>query len=175
VKRDRRVNELEFLLPAPQAARSQLTAKGLATAFAKHRTEKVPAAYVDQLGKLGFLPLRGFLIGFVDLVFEHDGRFYVVDYKSNHLGDAASDYAPARLTTAMSHANYFLQYHLYVVAVHRWLGRRLRGYDYDRSFGGVLYLFARGMSPSHAPGTGIFFDRPKRELVDAISEVLAHG
>ena len=75
----------------------------------------------------------------------------------------------------MAHANYFLQYHLYTVAVHRWLARRMRGYDYERCFGGVLYLFARGIDPSHAPGTGIFFDRPTRAMVDALSEVLDHG
>jgi len=175
IPRARRVDELEFLLPVTHGPRSQVTAKAIAEAFAKHRTDAVPAAYVDRLGQLGFVPLRGFLRGFVDLVFEHEGRFYVVDYKSNHLGRAASAYAPERLTLAMSHASYFLQYHLYTVAVHRWLARRMRGYDYDRAFGGVLYLFARGMHPAHPAGTGIFADRPKRALVEALSEVLDHG
>ena len=173
--RARRANELEFLLPAPQGPHSQLTPRRLADMFSKHKTTQVPDGYVTQLAQLGFVPLRGFLRGFIDLVFEHDGRFYVVDYKSNYLGDVASAYAPTHLTTAMSHANYFLQYHLYVLATHRWLGRRLRDYDYERSFGGVLYLFARGMSPSHAPGTGVFFDRPKLALVNAMSEALDHG
>ena len=176
IPRARRIDELEFLLPVTQEPRTQVTAKAIAAVFAKHRTEAVPRAYVDDhLAKLGFLPLRGFLRGFVDLVFEHYGRFYVVDYKSNHLGVTASDYAPERLAPAMSHANYFLQYHLYTLAVHRWLERRMRGYDYDRAFGGVLYLFARGMHPSHPAGTGIFFDRPTRAMVDALSEVLDHG
>lgn len=175
IPRARRVDELEFLLPVTHEPRSQVTAKAIAEVFAKHRTDAVPAAYVDQVGKLGFVPLRGFLRGFIDLVFEHEGRFYVVDYKSNHLGSAASAYAPERLTLAMSHASYFLQYHLYTVAVHRWLARRMRGYDYDRAFGGVLYLFARGMHASHPAGTGIFADRPKRALVEALSEVLDHG
>lgn len=176
IPRARRIDELEFLLPVTHEPRTQVTAKAIAAAFAKHRTEAVPRAYVDEhLAKLGFLPLRGFLKGFVDLVFEHDGRFYVVDYKSNHLGVTASDYAPERLARAMSHASYFLQYHLYTLAVHRWLERRMRGYDYDRAFGGVLYLFARGMHPSHSAGTGIFFDRPTRAMVEALSEVLDHG
>ena len=176
IPRARRIDELEFLLPVTQEPRTQVTAKAIAAAFAKHRTDAVPRAYVDeQLAKLGFLPLRGFLRGFIDLVFEHEGRFYVVDYKSNHLGVTASDYASARLAPAMSHANYFLQYHLYTLAVHRWLERRMRGYDYDRAFGGVLYLFARGMHPSHPAGTGIFFDRPTRAMVEALSEMLDHG
>jgi exodeoxyribonuclease V beta subunit len=175
VTRGRRVDELEFLLPAPQDSKSQLTAKAISAVFAKHRTELVPAGYVDQVRRLGFLPLRGFLRGFVDLVFEHDGRFYVVDYKSNHLGDTAGSYAPTLLGGAMAHANYFLQYHLYAVAVDRWLRRRMRDYDYDRSFGGVLYLFARGMSPAHPERTGIFFDRPHREMIDGLSGVIDHG
>jgi len=183
IPRARRVDELEFVLPVTHThphthtdgQRLQVTAKAIAEVLAKHRTDAVPAAYAEQVARLGFVPLRGFLRGFVDLVFEHEGRFYVVDYKSNHLGPTASAYAPARLTLAMSHASYFLQYHLYTVAVHRWLARRMRGYDYDRAFGGVLYLFARGMHPSHPVGTGIFADRPKRELVEALSEVLDHG
>jgi exodeoxyribonuclease V beta subunit len=74
----------------------------------------------------------------------------------------------------MADNDYHLQAHLYVVAVDHWLKRRMRGYDYERNFGGVLYLFARGMSPAHAPGTGVFFDRPGAALVGALSEVL-HG
>ena len=171
--RGKRIDELEFFLPVAQE-RSEVTAKGVAEAFAKHAGPSVPASYVEQLRRLRFLPLRGFLRGFVDLVFEHEGRFYVVDYKSNHLGSAPGDYAPDRLATAMADNDYHLQAHLYVVAVDHWLKRRMRGYDYERNFGGVLYLFARGMSPAHAPGTGVFFDRPGAALVGALSEVL-HG
>jgi exodeoxyribonuclease V beta subunit len=72
----------------------------------------------------------------------------------------------------MAEHDYFLQYHLYVVAADRWLRRRVKGYDYEKRFGGVFYLFARGMSPAHAAGTGVFFDRPRAALVGALSEVL---
>jgi exodeoxyribonuclease V beta subunit len=173
VPRSRRVDELEFMLPVATAqGRGAVTTKRLADAFAAHASPEVPRSYADQLCTLGFLPLRGFLRGFVDLVFEHDRRFYVVDYKSNHLGSRANDYAPSRLGAAMAHADYYLQYHLYVVAVDRWLRRRMRGYDYETSFGGVLYLFARGMSPLHPPRRGVFFDRPTSAMVRALSEVL---
>jgi exodeoxyribonuclease V beta subunit len=111
------------------------------------------------------------LKGFIDLVFEHDGRFYVVDYKSNHLGPMPRDYGASSLVEAMLHHDYFLQYHLYVVAVHRWLSRRLRDYDYERHFGGVYYLFARGMSAEH-PGMGVFVDRPSHARTEALSRVL---
>jgi exodeoxyribonuclease V beta subunit len=168
VTRARRADELEFVFPVAKG-NTVLTAAKMARAFAAHRGAEVPESYPTRVRELGF-ELRGFLKGYIDLVFEHEGRFYVVDYKSNHLGPNVDDYRPAKLAAAMSHHDYFLQYHLYTLAVHRWLGRRLRGYDYDAHFGGVLYLFARGMSPDHPPETGIFRDRPSRALVQALSE-----
>jgi exodeoxyribonuclease V beta subunit len=168
VPRAKRADELEFVFPIASTT-TLLTAAKLAGALATHRSVQVPASYAERVRDLGF-ELRGFLKGYIDLVFEHDGRFYVVDYKSNHLGPNLEDYRPSRLTVAMTHHDYFLQYHLYTLAVHRWLGRRLRDYDYDRHFGGVLYLFARGMSPDHPQQTGIFRDRPSRALVEALSE-----
>ena len=109
--------------------------------------------------------------GFIDLVFEHEGKFFVVDFKSNHLGSYASDYAPALLTAPMVDHHYYLQYHLYVTALHRHLTARRSGYDYDRDFGGVHYLFLRGMAPHHPAGTGVFFDRPSRVFIEALSEL----
>jgi exodeoxyribonuclease V beta subunit len=169
VPRARRIDELEFVFPVARQ-RKVLTAAALAGAFAAHASPAVPASYAARVRGLGFLPLEGFLKGYIDLVFEHEGRFYVVDYKSNHLGDAPTDYALPKLVEAMMEHDYFLQYHLYALAVHRWLEQRKRGYDYDAHFGGVLYLFARGMSPGHAPGTGVFRDRPSRALIGALSE-----
>jgi exodeoxyribonuclease V beta subunit len=168
VTRARRADELEFVFPVAKG-NTVLTASKMAKAFAAHRSVKVPESYPERVRELGF-ELRGFLKGYIDLVFQHDGRFYVVDYKSNFLGTKRDDYRAAKLTLAMSHHDYFLQYHLYTLAVHRWLGRRMRDYDYERHFGGVLYLFARGMSPDHPAQTGIFHDRPSRELVLALSE-----
>jgi exodeoxyribonuclease V beta subunit len=168
VPRAKRADELEFVFPVAKGS-TVLTAAKMAMAFAAHRGPHVPETYAERVRELGF-ELRGFLKGYIDLVFEHDGRFYVVDYKSNFLGTTRDDYRPSKLAAAMSHHDYFLQYHLYTLAVHRWLGRRMRGYDYDRHFGGVLYLFARGMSPDYPAQTGIFHDRPSRQLVEALSE-----
>lgn len=170
VPRARRIDELEFVLPVARGGEA-LTARRLAEALEAHPGGDTPASYAARLGSLRFPPLRGFLKGFIDLVFEHDGRFYVVDYKSNHLGPSPEDYRAEALVRAMTHHDYVLQYHLYVVAVHRWLLRRLRGYDYDRHFGGVYYLFLRGMSPDH-PTRGVFADRPPRERTEALSRAL---
>jgi exodeoxyribonuclease V beta subunit len=168
-----RVSEMEFTLPlgAERAARARgalLSAARLAAVFARHAPE-LGSAYLQRVESLGFTPLSGFMRGFIDLVFEYDGRFFVVDYKSNHLGAHASDYAPALLRTPMAEHHYYLQYHLYVTALHRHLGARRPGYDYDRDFGGVYYLFLRGMAPRHPSGSGVFFDRPARGLIEALS------
>lgn len=169
ISRSKRIDELEFVFPVARE-KGLLTAASLAKAFAAHGSAQVPKGYAERVGSLGFLPLKGFLKGYIDLVFEHDGRFYVVDYKSNHLGAAPSDYTRPHLDHAMTHHDYVLQYHLYVLAVHRWLGKRLRGYDYERHFGGVFYVFARGMSPAHPPHAGVFQDRPSRAMIDALAE-----
>ena len=73
----------------------------------------------------------------------------------------------------MAASHYHLQYHLYSVALHRYLGLRLAGsYEHARHFGGVYYLFVRGMSPRYAPGNGIYYDRPSGALLDVLSAEL---
>jgi exodeoxyribonuclease V beta subunit len=68
-----------------------------------------------------------------------------------------------------------LQYHLYALALHRHLGLRVADYDYERDFGGVFYLFVRGMSERHPPGTGVYFDRPTLALLEELSDALGVG
>ena len=177
----RRLNELEFLFPvadslpgrAQPVAPRLLTPARLADTLQRHATAPVPADYAERLRGLGLTPLAGFLKGFIDLAFEHDGRWYVVDYKSNLLGPHPADYRHPPVIAAMVEHHYFLQYHLYVVALHRYLTRRLAGYDYDRHFGGVYYLFVRGMAPEYGRSNGVFFDRPSRQLIEDLGAVLA--
>ncbi len=123
----------------------------------------------------GSAPPRGFLKGYIDLVFTHAGRWYVLDWKSNWLGDAPEDYAAPRLAVTMRESLYDLQYRLYTVALHRHLAARVPGYDYERHFGGVFYLFVRGMHPSRGAATGVFFDRPTRGDVEALSAALSRA
>jgi exodeoxyribonuclease V beta subunit len=72
----------------------------------------------------------------------------------------------------MEEHDYVLQYHLYAVALHRHLARRLPGYDFETHMGGAYYLFLRGMSPDAPRGCGIFYDRPSRSLIEALSACL---
>ena len=114
--------------------------------------------------RLAFEPMRGQLKGFIDLIFRHDGRYYVADYKSNYLGDQISDYQPAALKDAMEHHQYDLQYWIYSIAVDQYLSRRIPNYDYETHFGGVYYFFLRGMN-GKTDGEGVFFTRPESCLL----------
>ena len=112
--------------------------------------------------------IEGFLRGFIDLVAGHDGVWYVLDYKSNWLGNRAQDYRASGLARAMGEHRYPLQYLLYLVALHRYLAVRLPGYDYDTHVGGAFYLFLRGIDPAAGMDRGIYFDRPSRACIEAL-------
>lgn len=114
--------------------------------------------------------LNGMFKGFVDLVFEHDGRYYVADYKSNWLGDDDAAYTQEAMRKEMLKKRYDLQYVLYLLALHRQLKVRLPDYDYDRHVGGALYLFLRG---SRASTKGAFHTRPPRALIEALDAMFA--
>jgi exodeoxyribonuclease V beta subunit len=108
---------------------------------------------------------NGMLKGFIDLVFEHNGRYYVLDYKSNVLGDNDSAYTNQAMGEAILDKRYDLQYVLYLLALHRLLKARLPDYDYDQHVGGAVYLFLRGI---HAPGAGAFCDKPPKALMEQL-------
>ena len=109
--------------------------------------------------------LNGMLKGFIDLVFEHEGRFHVLDYKSNWLGASDEAYRGETMQAAVLAHRYELQYLFYLLALHRLLKVRLPDYDYDRHVGGALYLFLRG---SGAPSRGVFAARPPRVVIEAL-------
>ncbi|MFM1770068.1 MAG: helicase/exodeoxyribonuclease beta subunit, partial [Verrucomicrobiota bacterium] len=100
-----------------------------------------------------------------------DGRFYIVDWKSNWLGNRAEDYHAAALRQAMDHRFYGLQYHLYALALHEYLTLRLPGYDAETHFGGVYYLFLRGMDPAR-PELGVFRDRPSPAVLENLRRAI---
>ena len=109
--------------------------------------------------------LNGMFKGFIDLTFEHEGRYYVADYKSNWLGSDDSAYTEQAMTASILDNRYDLQYVLYLLALHRQLKARLVDYDYDQHMGGALYLFLRG---TRSQGQGVFFTRPPRLLIESL-------
>lgn len=162
-----RLAELEFTYPIHELAVQGLKALLGETALG------LPMAFARSAESLAFETVNGYMKGFIDLTFEADGRYYILDYKSNWLGSTAQDYAPPRLLQAMAREHYYLQYLIYCLALHRYLGLRLPDYHYDSHFGGVFYLFLRGMGHENAPGCGIFWDRPSKELIAALDGLLA--
>jgi len=116
---------------------------------------------------LDFQHVQGMLKGFIDLVFCWQGKYYLLDYKSNWLGEDSSAYTRPAMERAMAEHRYDLQYQLYTLALHRYLRHRLADYDYQRYFGGVIYLFLRGVDALH-PGNGIFACRPEQQLVEGM-------
>jgi exodeoxyribonuclease V beta subunit len=144
-------HEWQFTLPVANAE-APLRARALAEAF---RVSDAPAlrAYADAVEGLAVRQLFGFLQGFVDLVVEHGGRWYVVDWKSNRLPLAPESYSADALMATMASHHYLLQAHLYQVALHRFLRARLVGYDPSQHLGGAAYAFLRGFVPE-ASSTG---------------------
>ncbi|MBI5446174.1 MAG: exodeoxyribonuclease V subunit beta [Deltaproteobacteria bacterium] len=164
---EERAHELEFLFPC-----AGVTPGGLAEFF-RTRTGPGFAPFGRRLGELGFTTANGYLKGFIDLVFQAEGRYYLLDWKSNYLGSDPRAYGPEALRSVMVEEYYLLQYHLYAVALDRYLRRRLPGYDHDVHFGGAYYLFVRGMRPELGRGAGVFHDRPPRRLIEELARFLA--
>jgi exodeoxyribonuclease V beta subunit len=125
----------------------------------------------DLVPALASERLRGLMTGKIDLVFEHAGRFHVLDYKGNWLGERVSDYTGAALRAAMDHSHYRLQALLYTLAVHRFLRQRVPGYSPAVHLGEYFYLFVR--AAGLAPGAGVFSERFPDALVAAVDAALS--
>jgi len=160
------LRELHFWYPTDYDGRS------IAEIFEKNPSPSIPPDYHQKLAALDMSKLHGFLQGYVDLIYEHEGKWYLLDYKSNHLGDHFSDYAQPGMQQVMAKSHYYLQYYLYTLALHRYLKYRLDDYDYDKHMGGAFYLFLRGMSPDKGPEYGAFRDKPSRKIIEALDEIL---
>ena len=163
--------ELEFLFPLCESDREALfTAERLAEIFQRHHLPCAGSTYPERIRDLGFR-VRGFLRGFIDLVFRQGGRWYLIDWKTNRLGASASDYGPTHLRQAMEEHHYDLQAAIYAVALRRHLRRWMAPEEASRRFGGAAYLFLRGMRPGQ-PGSGVCWPAFPREFLDDLDAAL---
>lgn len=170
IRMSERVNEMEFYFPI-----NYLSPRNLSKIFRLDSQAVGSNVFSGYLEKLEFRPRQGFMKGYIDLIFQHDGRFYLVDWKSNYLGPNLDDYAPAALFQTMQTDLYTLQYHLYTLALHQYLGYREPGYRYEDNFGGIFYVFIRGVDLTRGSETGIFYDLPEPELVHRLGRTLIPG
>ena len=121
---------------------------------------------------VGVKDMRGYLTGYVDLICLKDGKYYIMDYKTNYLGGDLSAYQHDSLVDAMKSHNYGLQYWIYSMVLHRHLTNLLDDYSYDVHFGGVMYLFVRGMSPDHT-GSGVYSTLPDYDTLLRLEALLS--
>jgi exodeoxyribonuclease V beta subunit len=161
LRREDRNSELEFYLTAAHAdsGKDPVTEEQL----------------IDVLGRdYGRIAhdkkLSGFLNGFIDLVFRYNEKWWIVDWKSNHLGNSSEQYNSTMLEQVMRQHNYHLQYHLYTIALNRYLTVSSGGsLNYEKNFGGILYIFLRGVD---GKGNGIYYGRPKFETIQKLEALL---
>ncbi len=136
------------------------------------RCPGLPSQFTANLGRLRFNPVEGYLRGFIDLFFQFNRRYYIVDWKSNWLGNQAADYDEEGMRNSMVEHNYFLQAHLYLLAADLFLQNRVKNYDYARDFGGVFYIYLRGVDPK-SPRLGVYEQKPVEQAILALRELAA--
>ena len=152
--------------------------------FSGNDLNKIVKAFSSEFAKDGIQfallsddRIRTYLNGVIDLIFEHNGRFYVLDWKSNHLGNTSENYSTANIMQEMNKHGYHWQYLLYTIALHRFLKNNIQDqdYDYDKHIGGVLYLFIRGIRPDwkniDGSPTGVFYRKPSKALITSLDQV----
>ena len=161
-----RIAEMEFFLPL-----SFVESRQVAKILTHWSGTQTGTDFSGVAERLSFSRVQGMVRGFMDLVFRQGGKYYLADWKSNHLGTRLEDYSRDRLAIEMEHKLYHFQYLLYLVALNRYLERRDPAYRYASHFGGVLYLFLRGVDPA-LPGNGIYFELPPEGLIRDLTECL---
>ena len=162
-----RIAEMEFHLRAPDFSLSSLGDALLAVEPENHFANYLSAKKDDGTKSSDL----SFFKGFIDLTFRHQGKYFILDWKSNLLSGEQSSFASAQLPHAMAHSNYLLQYHLYGLALHRFLKQTIGNeYEYEDHFGGAYYLFVRGMHKPAYPDDGIFFDCPSEKLIERMDQ-----
>jgi len=161
---------MEFYFPLNPVTPGTLK-KAFKTIASPHIFEQFPA----RLGNLTFAPSVGFMKGYIDMVFRHQGRFYLLDWKSNYLGPTPEHYDQSSLPKAMDAHYYILQYHIYTLALHQYLRYQQPNYSYEKDFGGVFYIFLRGVNKLKGPDYGVFHDRPDPDLIHSLGNSLIPG
>ena len=162
---ENRINEMEFYYPI-----NDITSNEFHTMVLQNTPVDMTESFSSE--KLSFSPVKGFMRGFIDMIFCYEDRFYILDWKSNYLGPHSTDYLKQNINNAMIDHRYHVQYLIYTLALDQYLSSRMTGYDFEKHFGGVFYLFIRGMRPENGMDTGIFFDRPALDNIRKLASQL---
>jgi exodeoxyribonuclease V beta subunit len=154
--------EMEFWIPA-----SATRIDALDRLCRAHLLDGLPRAPLQSRS------LTGMLRGFQDLVFERDGKYWVLDYKSNALGNDDAAYDAPALSAAMAAHRYDVQGLIYLLALHRLLSVRLGGdYDPEQQLGGAIFFFLRGVGNRDTRGCHLL--AADAQLLAAVDALLAN-
>jgi exodeoxyribonuclease V beta subunit len=170
VSNQNRINEMEFYFPVNSVRPSILN-----QILNEYGNLELQPGFSAHIEKLTFAPSAGFMKGYIDMIFEHQGRFYLVDWKSNYLGPAIDCYDQTAILRIMQEEYYLLQSYIYTLALHLYLRLRQPNYCYETDFGGVFYIFLRGVAATHGPEYGIFRHRPTPQMIHALGKALIPG
>ena len=162
-----RINEMEFYFPL-----NPVSPQILQEIFKSEAGVDLKFEYPTQLEKLTFAPTAGFMKGYIDMLFQHNGKFYLVDWKSNYLGPTYECYSREALIKTMHENLYTLQYHLYTLALYQYLRQHQPDFNYNADFGGVYYIFIRGAGDPHNPTCGVYPDFPPLTLIKRLGQAL---
>ena len=154
--REKRKNEFEFNFQLKE----NVSISALENVL-EDETRKIQTSYNN---------VQGMMTGFIDLFFEHDGKFYILDWKSNFLGDNIDHYNKENLLKGMNESNYHLQYLIYALALDKYLFSKLPGFDFEQQFGGVIYLFLRGNRAGEQ--SGVYTQKVTNEELKRLKDVL---
>lgn len=160
VGRQQRLAEFEFDFPVPVFKSNLLN----------NLSDDQVSVSVKRFSEYSSQELEGIMNGKVDLFFEHQGKYYILDWKSNYLGNSVADYDANSLAAAMNENNYHLQYFIYTIAVKKYLESRIPGFNYEKQFGGVIYCFVRGVR--NVSGQGIFTTKPDLKKIRLLESLL---
>ena len=166
--------ELEYFMPCKQFKMDEFNL--ICDEFYQSEVEKFGDAIQADLPMLKANDFKGFMKGSIDLVanFETNigNQYFLIDYKSNFLGGGFKDYSPSQMFKSIFTSRYDVQILIYSVALHRFLKTIVKDYDYEKDFGGVMYLFLRGLQKgTDSISTGIYQIKPKFELVERLDKL----
>ena len=167
------LRECEFYFPI-----SQVSTKQLVKLLSDHRnrmTEEISGqrSTFNRLALPNIDQLNGMMHGFIDLIFEYQGKYFLADYKSNHLGDSVDDYQQEALLFDIQKHHYDLQYLIYSVALHRFLKQKLPNYSAAEHFGGCMYFYLRAMNQSNQYQQGIYFAELTAAEINSLDRLFA--
>ena len=168
IAKEKRITEMEFYFPI-----GKINSRQVGEIFSTYGDTAVNENFAEMIKKLNFSSIQGLLKGYIDLIFQKADRYYIADWKSNYLGIQLQDYGKQKIREVMISEYYLFQAYLYTIALHKYLSRNLIGYDYEKHFGCVFYVFLRGIDPSGNPEYGIFRHRPPFPLITALDQYLS--